>query len=162
MQGLEHNFLERCNIYFETMKKLFHKIPVELPKPPSTKEKHQSLLHAIGGGWYMNKLNDKIPLPKKRKLIKKAQEKEDKIKRHLQTANQNCNDWKFHIHWNKLEWVNPRNRNELKYPYCVSSKEFHLKDNNKTAHWVGHTKLKTLDIDGFSKRKKSLMTYKLV
>ena len=23
-------------------------------------------------------------------------------------ANQNWNDWKFHIHWNKLEWVNPR------------------------------------------------------
>ena len=39
----------------------FQKIPVELPKPPSTEEKHQPLLHAIGGGWYMKKISDKIP-----------------------------------------------------------------------------------------------------
>ena len=25
-------------------------------------------------------------------------------------ANQNCNDWKFQIHWNKIAWVNPRIR----------------------------------------------------
>ena len=29
-----------------------------------------------------------------------------------QMANQNCNDWNFQIHWNKLEWVNPRSHIE--------------------------------------------------
>ena len=43
--------IELCNMDFETMKTLFQKIPVELPKPPSHKEKYQSLLHTIGGGW---------------------------------------------------------------------------------------------------------------
>ena len=28
-----------------------------------------------------------------------------------------------------------------------------MKDNNKTAHWVGHAKLKPLDTDDFSKIK---------
>ena len=27
---------------------------------------------------------------------------------------------------------------------CVSSKMFYTKDNNKTAHWFGHAKLKPL------------------
>ena len=44
------------------------KIPVELPKPSSPKEKHQSLLHAIGGGWYVKKLGQNIP-PLKKKII---------------------------------------------------------------------------------------------
>ena len=43
----------------------------------------------------------------------------------------------------------------------VSSKQICLKDNNKSAHWVGHSKLKTLYIEDFLK-KISLMTYKLV
>ena len=29
-------------------------------------------------------------------------------------ANQNWNDWKFQIYWNKLEWVNPRSHIEQK------------------------------------------------
>ena len=29
-------------------------------------------------------------------------------------ANQNWNDWKFQIHRNKIEWVNPRNFIERK------------------------------------------------
>ena len=28
-----------------------------------------------------------------------------------------------------------------KNPFCVSYKKFYLKDRNKNAHWVGHTKL---------------------
>ena len=47
------------------MKNMFQKIPVELPEPPIPKEKHQSLLHAVGGGWYMNKLSEKLPPLKK-------------------------------------------------------------------------------------------------
>ena len=36
-QGLEQNSLERSNMYFETMKNVFQKIPAELPKPLSHK-----------------------------------------------------------------------------------------------------------------------------
>ena len=35
---------------------------------------------------------------------------------------------------------------------CVSSKHICFKDNNKPAHWVGHSKLGSLDIDEFFKR----------
>ena len=59
---------------------MFQKTPVELPKPPSTKRKHQSLLHYIGAGWYMNKLSENLPPLKKSEIIKKAQEMEDEIK----------------------------------------------------------------------------------
>ena len=49
IKALEQNVLERCNMYVFKINKLFQKIPVELPKQPSPKEKRQSLLHAIGG-----------------------------------------------------------------------------------------------------------------
>ena len=58
--------------------------------------------------------------------------------------------WKFQIHWNKLKWVNTRSREERKNLFCVSSIFF--KDNNKPEHWVGHSKLGSLDIDEFFKR----------
>ena len=70
MQGLEHNLLERCNMYLFCYEKLFQKILVELPKPPIPKKKHQSLLHAIGGGWYMNKFGENLPPLNKRKINK--------------------------------------------------------------------------------------------
>ena len=40
---------------------------------------------------------------------------------------QRWNDWKFQIHWNKLEWVNPRNRSEVNHPFCVYSFKNYLK-----------------------------------
>ena len=46
------------------------------------------------------------------KPSKKAQEKEDEIKRNPHKANQDWNDWIFQINWNKLDWVNPRSRDE--------------------------------------------------
>ena len=68
----------------------------------------------------MNKLSDNIPPLKKKKIIKKAQEKVGEIKIKLQTANQNWNDWKLQIHWNKLEWLNPIYLNERKKSiFCV-------------------------------------------
>ena len=54
------------------MEELFHKIPVKLPNKPSPKENRESLLHAIGWGWYVEKLGQKIPPLTKRKLIKKT------------------------------------------------------------------------------------------
>ena len=35
----------------------------------------------------------------------------------------------------------------------MSSKKLYMKDNNKTAHWFGHAKLKTLDTYDIFKRK---------
>ena len=51
------------------MEKLFHKTPVKLPNKPTPKEKRKSLLHAIGFGWYVEKLGHKLP-PLNRKEIK--------------------------------------------------------------------------------------------
>ena len=66
-------------------------------------------------------LNEKILPLKKRKLSKKAQEKEDEIKRNLQMANQNWNNCKFQMHCNKIEWVNQISCIKLKNAFCVSS-----------------------------------------
>ena len=79
----------------------------------------------------------------------------------MQMENQNWNDWRFQMHWNKLEWFNPRIRIEQNNPLCESSKRICLEDNNKTAHWVGHSELKPLDTMIFLK-KNSLITYKFV
>ena len=43
------------------------------------------------------------------------------MNRKLNEDNQACNDWKFQIHWNKIEWVNLRIHDERKNPFCVSS-----------------------------------------
>ena len=40
---------------------MFLKIPVEIPKPPIPKGNRQSILYAIVGGWYVNKLCQKLP-----------------------------------------------------------------------------------------------------
>ena len=51
------------------------------------------------------------------------------------------NDWIYQIHWNKIEWVNPRIRFEGKNHFSVSSKIFCLEENNINAHWVGHLEI---------------------
>ena len=53
------------------MEELFHKIPVKIPNKPSPKEKRKSLLHAVRGGWYVEKLGQNLPSIKKMKLSKK-------------------------------------------------------------------------------------------
>ena len=77
------------------MEELFHKIPVKLLNKPSPEEKLKSLLHAIGGSWYVDKLLQKLPPLKKRKSNKKREEEEDKIKKKLAEANQEWCDCKF-------------------------------------------------------------------
>ena len=80
------------------MEYFFQKIPVELPNQHSPKEKCKSLLHAIGGGLYVDKLCKKLQPLNKSKLSKKGQKEEDKIKRRLTEANQEWCDWEFQIH----------------------------------------------------------------
>ena len=54
------------------------------------------------------------------------------------------------MRWNKLEWVNPRSRNEKKTHFvCLLKKCF--KDNVKPEHWVGHSQLRSLDTDDLFK-----------
>ena len=67
---------------------MFQRTPFGFTKPLSHRENRQSLLHVIGGGWHMKKLNEKLPPLDKQKLSKKAQEKKDEIK-NLQMAYQN-------------------------------------------------------------------------
>ena len=62
----------------------------------------------------MKNLGHKLLPLKKSKLRKKSQKEEDEIKIKLHKANQDWNNWKFQIHWNKLEWVNSRSRDERK------------------------------------------------
>ena len=47
------------------MEELFLKIPFEVPNQPSPKDKSKSLLHAIEGVWYVEKLGQKLPPLKK-------------------------------------------------------------------------------------------------
>ena len=63
--------------------------------------------------------------------------------------NKSWNEWKFQIHWNKLEWVNIRSHTEGNNPFCVSSNKFCLKDNNKNANWVGNLELNPLHLEDF-------------
>ena len=56
------------------------------------------------------------------------------------------------MHWNKIEWVNPRSRDEEKNPLCVFLK-ICFKNKVKTAHWVGHSQLIFLDTDDLFKSK---------
>ena len=62
----------------------------------------------------MNKLGQKLTPLRESKFSRKPPKKEDEINRRLTKANQYCNDWKFQIHWNKLEWMNTRIRDERK------------------------------------------------
>ena len=39
-----------------------------------------------------------------------------KLKKNIQTANQNGSDWKLQINWNMIEWVNPRSKIVRKKP----------------------------------------------
>ena len=82
----------------------------------------------IGGHWYIGKWGG---------LSKTAQEKNDKIKQKLHTANSNWYDWKLQLHWNKLEWFIPRSKNVRK-TYSTSSKKFYIEQKYRTSNWVVH------------------------
>ena len=76
------------------------------------------------------------------KLSKKSQDNKDKIKNKLYEVNKWWNDWRFQLHWNKLEWVNLRSLTKMNKPFSFSSNEFYLNKGDRTSHWVGHSKLK--------------------
>ena len=65
------------------------------------------------------------------------------------------NDWKFQLHWNMLEWVDPKSTPKRVKPFSVSSKIFYINNNDRTAHFVGHSKLTPLDIVDFYEIKQT-------
>ena len=54
-----------------------------------------------------------------------------------------------------LEWVDPKSTPKRFKPFSVSSKTFYIHNNDRTAHFVGHSKLKPLYIVDFYKRKQT-------
>ena len=60
----------------------------------------------------------------------------------LNEANNRWKDWRFQLHWKKLEWVNPRSQTKRNKPFSVSSRKFYLNKVDRTSHWVGHSKVK--------------------
>ena len=96
----------------------------------------------IGGGWYMEKISRGLPPLKKTNLSKKAQERQDEIQKKLYEANRWWNDWKFQLHWNNLEWVDPKYNPRRVKPFTVSSKNFYISKNDRKAHFIGHSRLK--------------------
>ena len=67
------------------------------------------------------KIESDATTTKEKEIMQKEKIREDKIKKRLTEANQECCDRNSQIHWNKLEWVNPRSRDERKNAFCVSS-----------------------------------------
>ena len=75
------------------------------------------------------------------------------IQKKLYECNRWWNDWKFHLHWNNLEWVDPKSTPKRVKLFSVSSKKFYINKNDRTAHFVGHSKLTPLDCVDFYERK---------
>ena len=59
------------------------KKPQKVERAITSGEKNQKPMTDIGGGWYLKKCERGLPLLKREKLIKKAQEREDLIKKKL-------------------------------------------------------------------------------
>ena len=89
---------------------------------------------------------------KRTNLGKKSQERDDLIKNELFRSNMWWNDWKFQLHWNMLEWVNPKSTPKRVKPFSVYSKKLYINNNDRTAHFVGHSKLGPLDYADFYER----------
>ena len=133
------------------MVEMFKTIPQNVGKPLTSREKNQKLITDIGGGWYLEKCKKGLPPLKRTKLGKKAQKGQDLIKKELFVSNMWWNDWKFQLHWNMLEWVDPKTTPKRIKPFSVSSRKFYINNNDRKAHFVGHSKLTPLDIVDFYK-----------
>ena len=101
----------------------------------------------IGGGWYLEKC-----AKKRTKLNKNALERHDLIRNKLVVSFIWWNDWKFQLHWNVLEWVDPKSTPKRVKPFSFPSKKLYINNNDRTAHFVGHSKLTPLDIVEFKKK----------
>ena len=89
------------------------------------------------------------PPLKRIKLNKKSQERQDYIQKKLYESNGWWNDYIFQLYWNKLEWVDPKSTPKRVKPFSVYSKKFYINKDYRKAYFVGHSRLKELDIDDF-------------
>ena len=85
------------------------------------------MLTDIGGGWYLAKIARGLTPLKRKKLIKKSEERKDYIQKKLYEYNRWWNDWKFQLHWKNIEWVDPKSTPKRVKPYSVSSKKIAVK-----------------------------------
>ena len=68
----------------------------------------------------MEKCEKGLPPLKRTKISKKAHKRHDLIKNKLFVSNMWWNDWKFQLHWNMLEWVDPKSKTKRVKPFPVS------------------------------------------
>ena len=118
------NYDAGCVAYITAMKEMFKQIPQTMIKSLTPKQKVQKLTTNIGGRWYTGKSAKGLPTLKRSKISKKSQYNQDKIKKKLYEAYKWWNDWIFQLHWNNLEWVDPKYIIKRDKPYSVSSKCF--------------------------------------
>ena len=62
-----------------------------------------------------------LPLLRRTKISKRSQERQDEIQKKLYEANKWWNDWKSQLHWNNLEWVDPKYNPKRVKPLSVLS-----------------------------------------
>ena len=94
-------------------------------------------------------MNDKLPPINRRQFSKK----EEKTKKKLRKTNNNWNDWRFQLYWDKLEGVDPKHQDHKKNPFCTLTYNFYIKDGNKSCHFFGDSRLKPIDYGAFFKRE---------
>ena len=68
------------------------------------------------------KISKGTPTVEENKLSKKAQKSQDLIKNKLFQSNMWWNDWKFQLHWNMLEWVDPKSKPKRVKPFSFFQK----------------------------------------
>ena len=105
---LRGNYCARSESYINAMEDTFKQISQHFVRALTSREKIPKPMTYIGGGWYLKKCARGLPPLKRTKLSKKTQESQDYIKKKLYESNRWWNDWKFQLHWNKLEWVGPK------------------------------------------------------
>ena len=69
----------------------------------------------------------------------------------LYEANSWWNYWKFQLHWNKLEWINPISL--IKIFFFSFFNYIYINKGDIKSNWVGHFKLKEFDTNYSFERK---------
>ena len=126
LHNFRDNYFDRNESYRFAMVEMLKTIPQNVENSLTTREKDQKLITDIGGGWYLEKCAKGLPPLNRTKLSKKEQERHDIIRNKLFQSNMWWNDWKFQLHWNMLEWVDPKSTSKRVKPFSVSSKSYIL------------------------------------
>ena len=119
---LHTNHCARGESYSNAMEEMFKQIPQNVGKALTSSEKKTKT--DVRYWWWMvfEKCARGLPPLKITKLSKKEQERHAYIQEKLYESNRWWNDWRFQLHWNKLEWVDPKSTPKIVKPFSVSSK----------------------------------------